>query len=152
MTANFLPDGTVVVDPEPGVSAAVVLVGPKSRGHLELASRDPLAAPVFHPNYLGDPDDERRCLIGMRLLRRILATEPMASRIISEIAPGPEATSDEALVDHLKAKGSTAWHPTSTCRMGRDDGAVVDPLLRVRGMSGDTTNWPSGDMRIWPPL
>ncbi|RDD71134.1 GMC family oxidoreductase [Paracoccus versutus] len=134
MTSNFLPSGQVVVDPEPGMSGATVLVGPKSTGHMALKSADPLAAPAFHPNYLGDEDDIRRTLIGMRLFRRILATEPLSRRIVSELAPGPDAVTDDQLLDHLKQAGSTGWHQTSTCKMGRDEMAVVDPQLRVHGI------------------
>lgn len=134
VTTNFKPDGSVVVDAEPGISGASVLVRPKSVGHMEVASPDPLAAPAFHPNYLGDPDDIRRTLIGMRLFRKILATEPLARRIVAEIAPGAAATTDEALTEHLKKNGSTAWHQVGTCKMGVDDMAVVDPELRVRGV------------------
>ena len=131
---SFSPSGGAMIDKLPGMSAAVVLVRPKSRGHLELTSPDPLVGPEFHPNYLGDPDDIRRTLIGMRLLRKILATEPLASRIVAEMLPGSAATSDEQLTAHLKANGSTGWHQVGTCKMGNDDMAVVDARLRVRGV------------------
>lgn len=134
MTSNFLPDGRVVVDPLPGISAAIVLVGPKSVGHMELASADPLAAPAFHPNYLGDEDDIRRTLIGIRLFRQILALPPLAGRIVAELLPGPGAVSDADLTAHLKANGNCGWHQAGTCKMGVDDMAVVDPRLRVHGL------------------
>ena len=70
----------------------------------------------------------------MRLLRKILATEPLASRIVAEMLPGSAATSDEQLTAHLKANGSTGWHQVGTCKMGNDDMAVVDARLRVRGV------------------
>lgn len=134
MTVNFGPTGRVEVDAFPGIGAVVVLLEPRSRGHLELKSADPLQAPVVHPNYLADPEDGRRLVAGMRMMRRILATEPIASRIVSEQLPGPQATSDEQLLDHIKNHGGTAWHPVGTCRMGPDPLAVVDPRLRVRGV------------------
>ena len=43
-------------------------------------------------------------------------------------------SSDE---DHLKVArrfAQTIYHPTSTCRMGKDKKAVVDPRLRVYGV------------------
>jgi choline dehydrogenase len=62
---------------------------------MELRSPDPLKPPAFHPNYLSEPGDIRRSLAGMRKLRQIAQTEPLASRIVGEITPGPEAVTDE---------------------------------------------------------
>ena len=36
----------------------------------------------------------------------------------------------------MRERGSTTFRPTSTCRMGPDDRAVVDFRLRVRGLAG----------------
>lgn len=134
MTFNFLPSGDVEVDRLPGLSACVVLVGPRSTGRVELSSADPLAAPAFHPNYLGDPRDAERTLIGMKMMRRVFASEPMASRIEAELAPGPGVKSDDQMIDFLKASGSCAWHQVGTCKMGNDPLAVVDSQLRVHGI------------------
>ncbi|WP_235578144.1 GMC oxidoreductase [Pseudorhodoferax sp. Leaf267] len=60
----------------------------------------------------------------------------MASLIVKERLPGPQAVSDEQLLDHVKNHGGTAWHPVGTCRMGSDPQSVVDPTLRVRGVEG----------------
>ena len=45
---------------------------------------------------------------------------------------------DAYLKDHFGLRQTliTAHHPAGTCRMGTDDGAVVDPTLRVRGIEG----------------
>jgi choline dehydrogenase len=134
MTYNFRPSGEVQVDAFPGISAAVVLLNPGSAGHLELKSSDPLEAPAMHANYLADPGDARRTVMGMRLMRRILATEPMASMVMAEQSPGPHATSDDQLINHLKANGSCGWHQVGTCKMGQDASAVVDARLQVRGV------------------
>ena len=71
---------------------------------------------------------------GIRQLRKILATEPMASRIVSELVPGPDVKTDEQLVDFMEREGQCAFHPAGTCKMGKDDMAVVDERLRVRGV------------------
>lgn len=134
MTFNFNPAGDVVVDAFPGISEAAVLLSPKSRGSLELKSPDPLQAPAVHPNHLADPEDVRRCLLALRLMRRINATEPFASRVVAEHVPGPQVTSDEQLLEHIKNNGSTSWHPVGTCKMGQDALGVVDERLRVRGV------------------
>lgn len=136
MTFHFDATGTIQIDSFPGISAVAMLLDPRSRGHLELKSNNPLDAPVLHPNYLSDPEDGRRLLVGMRLMRKILATEPMASRIVAERMPGPQVSSDEELLDHIRRNGTTAWHPVGTCKMGNDSMSVVDPSLRVRGVEG----------------
>jgi choline dehydrogenase len=134
MTFKFAPSGQPVVDGFPAIGGSVVLLTPDSRGHMELTSPDPLRAPAFHPNYLSDPGDIRRSLAGMRLMRQIVEAQPLASRVIAEIAPGPSSETDEQLLDHLKANGNSGWHQVGTCRMGIDSLAVVDARLRVRGV------------------
>ena len=53
-----------------------------------------------------------------------------------EVRPGPEAQSDEALLEHIAKLGATSYHPIGTCKMGNDAMAVVDNELRVRGVKG----------------
>jgi choline dehydrogenase len=78
----------------------------------------------------------RIMLAGFRIARQIVATEPFRSLVIEQIRPGPEITSDEQAADYVRQSGSTVYHPCGTCRMGEDDGAVVDSQLRVRGIDG----------------
>ncbi len=134
VSAIFNPDGSVDVDPEPGVGGAVVLVGPKSTGYLALRSPDPLQAPAFHPRYLGHPDDAARLIRGVHLLRRVFESEPLASRIKAEVTPGPGVQTDAQILDFIKRSGNTAWHPVGTCKMGMDPMAVVNSRLRVHGL------------------
>jgi choline dehydrogenase len=65
-------------------------------------------------------------------------------------------TSDGELLEFVRENGATIFHPSGTCRMGIDAGAVVDPQLRVHGIAGlrvvdcsimptlvsGNTNWP----------
>ena len=60
----------------------------------------------------------------------------MADYVAEELKPGPDVTTDAAFLDYVRGNGSTIFHPTSTCRMGADEGAVVDPELKVRGVEG----------------
>ena len=53
-----------------------------------------------------------------------------------EIEPGPDVQSDDELLDYIRATASTVYHPSSTCRMGVDEGAVVDEKLRMNGLDG----------------
>ncbi|MDX2171031.1 MAG: FAD-dependent oxidoreductase [Deltaproteobacteria bacterium] len=119
-----------------GIAPAVV--APRSRGTLQLRSADPLAPPRIDFGLLSDPDgiDAAVLLGGVRLARRIAATAPLAGLCAGEVFPGPALESDDALRPRLHEVLQTVYHPSSTCRMGTDPGAVVDPRLRVRGVGG----------------
>jgi choline dehydrogenase len=144
---------------EHGLTLAVVLLVPRSRGTVLLRSADPREPPAIDPRYLTDPEgeDEATLLRGLRLARRVLAQEPLASFVDGEILPGDDARTDDELRAHLRALSQTLYHPAGTCRMGSDAGAVVDTRLRVRGIDGlrvadasvmpalprGHTNWPT---------
>lgn len=144
---------------EDGLTLAVVLLRPRSVGTVLLRSADPTVPPAIDPRYLSDlsGEDVRTLLHGLRLARRVLAQEPLAQFVDGEIVPGETASSDEALLAHLRERSQTLYHPVSTCRMGSDPLAVVDPRLRVRGLEGlrvvdasvmpslpsGHTNWPT---------
>jgi choline dehydrogenase len=85
---------------------------------------------------LSDPNDQRTVVDGLKLIRRILATRHFERYIESEFRPGPEVRTDGELLNYARQFGGTVYHPTSTCRMGNDPMAVVDPELRVHGIEG----------------
>lgn len=134
MTFNIDPQKRLNVDSFPGISAVAVLLDPKSHGMLKLKSADPTVAPALHPNYLSHPEDQRRLVWGLRLLRKIIGTDPMASLVETEVSPGPDVSSDGQLTNHIRDSGGTSWHPVGTCKMGIDSMSVVDTQLRVRGV------------------
>jgi choline dehydrogenase len=72
-------------------------------------------------------------LAGVRMIRRIMSAEPIASRVVDEHLPGRAIESDEQLIQFMRATGNSAHHQAGTCKMGRDFAAVVDERLRVRG-------------------
>lgn len=109
---------------------------PYSRGHVRIKSPDPLVAPAISPNYLSDSRDAEVMAAGMKIVRKVAAAEPLASMIKSEKDPGPATQSDEELLKFLRAKAMSVYHPVGTCRMGRDENAVVDDQLRVHGVVG----------------
>jgi choline dehydrogenase len=122
--------------PWSGFTAIAYQLRPESRGEIKLKTPDPGAAPAVHPNYLATETDWRTIVDGLKLLRRLLATPPLAQFVESEILPGPACATDAALLDFARRQGGTVFHPTSTCKMGVDPMAVVDPQLRVRGIEG----------------
>ncbi len=117
-------------------TSSVCQLRPESRGHLELKSANPRDYPLIHPNYLATPLDRQTMIDGVKIARDIAAQEPLASSITSEHAPGIEAQSDDELLEWIRNSATTIYHPSGTCRMGQDDGAIVDERLRVKGVSG----------------
>ncbi len=118
-----------------GMSCHVCVLRPRSRGSVRLASADPSAAPRIDPNFLGDDADVATLLAGVRRAREIMASDGLARYRDSEMYTGDSASDDE-LVNWMRRRGDTIYHPVGTCRMGTDDGAVVDPALRLRGLAG----------------
>lgn len=121
-----------------GHGCAISPVGlyPRSRGRVTLSSADPFAAPVIDPNLLAEPEDIEPLLRGMRLIRRIFASAAFAKYRVREIVPGDVVQSDADLSAYIRREAYTVHHPVSTCRMGKDPQAVVDPQLRVAGIEG----------------
>lgn len=111
---------------------------PRSRGQLRLASASAGDKVRIHANYLGDAEgfDLAMMLEAVKMSREILAQPAFAPYRGEEIHPGAATTSDEDLVDFIRHKAETIYHPIGTCRMGTDASAVVDPQLRVRGVEG----------------
>jgi choline dehydrogenase len=110
---------------------------PTSRGILEIRSADPFEPPAIHPNYLSTNHDLAELLAGARFLRRLAATNALSSIIAEELKPGPATASDEALVEDIRARCYSVFHPCGSCRMGPDPAsAVVDDRLRVHGLAG----------------
>ncbi|HEY8430062.1 MAG TPA: GMC oxidoreductase, partial [Sandaracinaceae bacterium] len=101
-----------------------------------IKSPDPHAAPAIQPNFLERESDVATMLDGIKLIRRMASAPPLARWISSEYDPAPDCTSDEQLVDFIRRKAMTVYHPAGTCKMGTDPEAVVDPELRVHGMQG----------------
>jgi choline dehydrogenase len=119
-----------------GFAISPVGLYPRSRGRLTLASADPFAAPLIDPNLLSVPEDVEPLIRGIRLIRRIFASPAFTRYKARETAPGEAAQSDADLVAYIRAEAYTVHHPVSTCRMGKDELAVVDPQLRVIGVEG----------------
>ena len=119
-----------------GYSAMAVLLRPKSRGSVSLASPDPAAAPVIDHRFFSEEGDLEVLLKGLKECRRIVHADVFGKYRPWEIEPGEETRSDEDLAAYIRRMGTTIFHPVGTCRMGDDGMAVVDARLRVRGVGG----------------
>ncbi|MBP81291.1 MAG: choline dehydrogenase [Acidiferrobacteraceae bacterium] len=119
-----------------GFTSSVCQLRPSSRGRVEIVSSNPLAKPAMHPGYLSTEEDRQTVVAGLRVARRIATQPALAEYIVEEYKPGLAVESDEALLEFVRDNGVTIFHPSGTCRMGIDDDAVVDPALKVRGVTG----------------
>jgi choline dehydrogenase-like flavoprotein len=119
-----------------GYSCHVCLLRPKSRGSVQLASADPMAAPRIDPNFLGEPDDLRRLVRGFKAMRTLLAQPALAGHRGRELASSAGATSDEEIAQFVRKHADTIYHPVGSCRMGSGPLDVVDAQLRVHGLQG----------------
>ena len=129
------PRQAATAEPPPLMIMLPGVVRPLSRGWVRLASADPLARPLIHPNYLACESDRQRLTDGCRLARRLYATRALSAWVAAEAMPGPQVP-DEALIDYVRAGADSYHHQAGSCRMGMDATAVVDPSLRVHGLQG----------------
>ncbi|MFN7173324.1 MAG: GMC family oxidoreductase [Thermaurantiacus tibetensis] len=134
--ARFVETQEWELERAPGLTIAPCQLRPESRGTIHVTSPDPFAAPAIRPNYLADPLDCQTIVAGMKFARVIASQPALAPYMEREILPGPDVTSDEDLLAHVREHGSTIYHPVGTCRMGpaSDPLAVTDPAGRVHGI------------------
>lgn len=132
----YLDRDVMGTDPGDGVTINSLLLRPKARGSVTLASTDPFANPIVDTQIFTHPDDLRLTIASFRFARTVLAASPMRELIDKEIFPGITVTSDEAIADHCRRTVKTGYHPVGTCRMGhdRDPEAVLTADLKVRGV------------------
>ena len=146
----YLEPGTTDLKPTWGLTLNSCVLRPGSTGSVRLAGRDPGQQPLVDPNYFEDPEDLRLSVEGIRVARRIIASEPLKSIIRQEVFPGPGLDSDAEIANHAKKFVKTVYHPVGTTRMGREDDpmAVTTPDLRVKGIDGLRV----GDASIMPKI
>lgn len=119
--------------PRYGFSCHVCVLRPKSRGRVALRSADPLAPPLIDPAFLADEDDAAQLVRGVELTMEILR-QPALAPFRGANVFGEDWITGDALVDLVRQRADTVYHPAGTCRMGAADDAVVDAQLRVRGI------------------
>ncbi|MGE0626807.1 MAG: GMC family oxidoreductase [Hyphomicrobiaceae bacterium] len=117
-------------------SSRIAVLHPRSRGRVTLRSADPAQPPRVLWNLFDDPRDLHTLRDGVKAVRRLFATDPLAGAIAGEVRPGSHVRSDDEIDEFLRRNCETAQHPAGTCRMGTDDDAVVDAELRVNGVDG----------------
>ena len=120
----------------PGFHIGFFQLRPRSRGSVHITSTDALQAPAMDPRYLHHTEDQEDMVRAFRMAREVAAQSALQSLIVRETRPGLDISDDAAVLNYVRDSGQTSWHPIGTCKMGSDSLAVVDPLLRVRGVQG----------------
>ena len=111
------------------------MVKPASRGAVGLLSPDPTAKPLILHNYYSEDSDMAAMVAGLRAAIEVASQAPLA-RYTTRPYYMPDSDSDEDIRAFIRRQTFTLYHPVGTCRMGSDEGAVVDTELRVRGVEG----------------
>jgi choline dehydrogenase-like flavoprotein len=109
---------------------------PAGRGWVKLASTDPRAAPRFVNNFLSNEFDRRALRNAFRIARRVAEQSALDPYRGVELLPGANVQTDDEIDGYLRETVRTVFHPCGTCRMGIDEDSVVDPELKVRGVTG----------------
>ena len=134
-SANNAIEGT---HPFSAFTTSVLQLRPESTGQLRLKSADFRDHPDIHPNYLATKLDQQTIVEGIKIARRIARFEPLKSHVLEEYQPGAHIgiNDDTAILEWARNTAVTIYHPTGTCKMGRDPMAVVDERLRAHGIKG----------------
>jgi len=117
-----------------GFTILPTLLHPKSRGTVSLSSSNPKDAPIIQPNFLQEKDDLDQLVSGGKLVFKLMNDEALKKHKLKDGLP-INRDSEDFLIDHIKKTLETVYHPVGTCKMGIDNMAVVDPLLKVHGIS-----------------
>jgi choline dehydrogenase len=132
---QILPDRVALYD-EPTVSVLPNVCRPRSRGRISLRSADPDDSPIIDMPLLSDPHDVRLLIRGARICREIMAQPAIESLVMQESSPGASVITDDDWTTYLRRAVVPCYHPVGTCRIGNDSLGVVDPELRVHGITG----------------
>jgi choline dehydrogenase len=119
-----------------GLTMVPVIARPKSTGRVTLRSKNPLDPPIIRHNYLSSDRDMQVLLEGIALGRELYHNSAFDDIRLEEVRPGAHVTSEEDLRAYIRNSLATVWHHCGSCKMGRDVMSVVDPQLRVYGVTG----------------
>jgi choline dehydrogenase len=129
-------DGAIGLDPYPGITFLAYFTRPESQGEVRITSADPDAPLHVNVNHLSTDLDRRKFVAAFRWLRKLAAQPALKGWVVDEIFPAGRVTTDEDILANAMELGGTCFHSAGTARMGADAASVVDPTLKVRGVTG----------------
>ncbi|MDB5575565.1 MAG: FAD-binding protein [Bradyrhizobium sp.] len=129
-----VPGAPMTFERRPGMQCLIYPGRPTSRGSLTLASTDPAMPPSIDPPGVVTERDRAVAVAMVAWVRRLFATRPLADLVTRETLPGPDVTTEEAILAAIAGRGTWGYHTCGTARMGTDAEAVVDPALRLHGL------------------
>lgn len=138
----------IALDPFPGITFVTYFTRPESQGEIRIRSADPAVQPDICANHLAVELDRQRFVAAFRWNRRLAAQAALKEWVVAEAGPGDSVQTDEQILAAAMSMGGTCFHTAGTARMGSDEGAVLDPKLRVRGVD----NLRVADTSIMPTL
>lgn len=133
IAANFV-DGRIRMSQ--GFTLQIDQLRPRSRGRIGLHSANPEDRPAVHFNYLAEAYDLQELVDAFRKISELVAQPAFDAWRGERVEPAPSLSSQTEIEQWIRATASTDYHPASSCRMGYDDLAVVDPEMKVHGLEG----------------
>ncbi|MER5173806.1 choline dehydrogenase [Thioclava kandeliae] len=121
---------------EQGFQLHVSQLRQESRGRIALDASNPRGAPHIEFNFLSTEHDRQELVDGVLAARELINTPLFREFLGEELIPGPKLRNRAEILEFVRSTGETEFHPSCTCRMGRDEMAVVDDTLRVHGLEG----------------
>ena len=136
---HFLPgaityDGTVAFKGH-GFQVHVGHNKPTSRGHVRVTSKDIKKHPDILFNYLETEEDKQGFRDCVRLTREIMSQTAMNPYRGEVIQPKDDVQDNDQIDAFVRDAVDSAYHPSCSCKMGIDPMSVVDPDLKVHGLS-----------------
>ena len=120
-----------------GYHIDVGFVQPKSKGDIKLATANPKDAMLINPNYLSHEDDIVTYVKGIKQALKITQTAALKPYTDPATRTLKVNATDEEIVEYIRGKAESIYHPVGTAKMGRDNDpmTVVNTKLQVKGIA-----------------
>jgi choline dehydrogenase-like flavoprotein len=123
------------IEPPQTLECAVHSLRPESQGSVLIRSADATAHPAIYPSFLSAEYDRQLTVHMVRYARRLLRQPILRKYLGEETFPSRLCDTPEEIINTCRRFGAPGTHFAGTCRMGQDSIAVLDPMLRVRGVT-----------------